>query len=98
MKMNDKEVLIDDVQREEITYECDGGIEIVINEALINNELLSLFRKGGEVKKVIQEFQMICFDREEYVRWEYDDMKIWQMFIVSQQDESSGISLLMRNH
>ena len=93
-----KEILVDTVQSEQVTYNCDETTEIIINNALLVNELLSLFRKGNKIKKVIQEFQMVGLDGEkEWEKWEYNDVEIKEIFITSQHDEYSGVSLLMCN-
>jgi hypothetical protein len=96
---DDREVLIDVVQREIIAYICDERTEIKISNALVNDELLSLFRQGNKVKKVIQDFQIVELDGNvENRKWEYNDMEIKKMFIISQHDDYSGIGLLMCNY
>jgi len=96
---DDKEILLDTVRSEVITYNCDETTEIIINEASISNELLHLFRKGNKVKQIIQNFILIT-DMEEHIEenWIYDNMKIENIIITSQLDKISEFSVVLKNY
>lgn len=96
---NDKEVLLDIVRSEVITYNSNETTEIIINEASISNELLCLFKKGNKVKQIIQNFILIT-DTDEYIEenWIYDNMEIKSVIITSQLDAMSEFSVVLRNY
>ena len=94
----DQEILIDTVTSETVTYICNGITEIIINDAGIPNELLSLFKKGSLVKKIVQEFQCQDCENNDFDEvWTYDNMKITEMCISSQHDGFSDFSIVLRN-
>ena len=96
---NDKEVLLDTVHSEVITYNSDEKTEIIINDVSISNELLHLFRKGNKVKQIIQNL-LIITDTDKHIEedWIYDNMEIKNVIITSQLDEISEFSVVLRNY
>ena len=96
---DDKEILLDTVRSEVITYNCDETTEIIINEASISNELLHLFRKGNKVKQIIQNFILITnMEEHKEENWIYDNMEIKSVIITSQLDGISTFSVVLRNY
>lgn len=96
---DDKEILLDTVRSEVITYNCDETTEIIINEASISNELLHLFRKGNKVKQIIQNFILVTnMEEHKEENWIYDNMEIKSVIITSQLDGISTFSVVLRNY
>ena len=96
---DDKEILLDTVRSEVITYNSDEKTEIIINDVSISNELLHLFRKGNKVKQIIQNFIIITdVGEHKEENWIYDNMEIKSVIITSQLDGISTFSVVLRNY
>lgn len=96
---NDKEILINSVYDEHMTYYPDGTVEILINDALVRTDLLDELKNKENIYKVEQESFMLDTETRENVKLIeiHNDMQIAKISMKVTNGECSLVNIVLTN-